>query len=98
VLDVRVHGALGNDQPPGDLPVGQSLGHQPGDLPLAAGEPGGRRGGRPGGRRGGRRLLVRMRRRIAAASAVRPTRPAGSSGSLDPGGSPGIGRSPQYVP
>jgi hypothetical protein len=90
VLDVRVHGALGNDQPPGDLPVGQSLGHQPGDLPLAAGE--------PGGRRGGRRLLVRMRRRIAAASAVRPTRPAGSSGSLDPGGSPGIGRSPQYVP
>jgi hypothetical protein len=33
-----VHGAFGDDQAHGDLPVGQALGNQRGDVVLAAGE------------------------------------------------------------
>ena len=35
VLDVVLGGALGDEQPLGDLPVGEALGHQCGDLRLA---------------------------------------------------------------
>src|ERR1700684_444164 len=38
VLDVRVDRALGEEEPPGDLPVAEAVGDQAGDLPLAPGE------------------------------------------------------------
>src|ERR1700728_3448667 len=38
VLDVRVDRALGEVEPPGDLPVAEAVGDQAGDLPLAPGE------------------------------------------------------------
>src|SRR5690606_29940718 len=41
VLHVGVHGALGDDQPLGDLPVGQPAGDEHRHLALAGGEPGG---------------------------------------------------------
>ena len=63
MLDVRVDGALGDDQPLGDLPVGQSLGHQAGDLPLAAGQPAGP-GRRPGSLPPRRRLMAGVRREV----------------------------------
>jgi len=57
---------------------------------------------------GERSWLIRVMRLIRCTIDPRPaisrldspsaTRPAGSSGSLDPGGSPGIGRPLQYVP
>src|SRR2546423_5172133 len=51
VLDVALHGSLGEHQAGGDLLVGQALGDQPGDLALAAGQsrPRRRLGGGGGG-------------------------------------------------
>jgi len=38
VVDVRVHGPLRDDEPRGDVPVGQPARDEHGDLPLAGGE------------------------------------------------------------
>ncbi len=40
VVDVRVDGPLGDEQPRADFPVGQPAGHQLGDLPFAPGQQG----------------------------------------------------------
>jgi hypothetical protein len=40
VVDVRVDRPLGDEQPRADLPVGQPVGHQEGDLPFAPGQHG----------------------------------------------------------
>src|ERR1700722_1220710 len=39
VLDVRVDRALGEEKPPGDLPVAEAVGDQAGHLPFTPGEP-----------------------------------------------------------
>ena len=38
MLDVRVDRALGQEEPPGDLPVAEPVGDQPGDLSLTPGK------------------------------------------------------------
>ena len=73
-----VHGPLGDEQPPGDLPVGQALGQQRQHLLLARGQPG-RRG--PGGR--ARPARDRPASRVPSSAAWpprrRPWRPGSSS-------------------
>src|SRR5579863_6592820 len=70
VLDVRVDRALGQEEPPGDLPVAEPVGDQAGDLELAPGERpclAARRGAGDGERRAGGHggyLAPRRRERV----------------------------------